>query len=317
MQWLNNGGNMIDINELKQQANGKWPGIMDNLGIDVGSGKHCPCPSCSGTDRFRFDNKDGDGSYFCNGCGAGDGISLIQKVLGLEFIEVVDKINDIVGTVKVAPLKKTNDYDVKKMLNAIWSESKKLTGSDFVSVYLHGRGLLIQPENVRACAECYESDSKTKIPAMVALVTCADGSAGAIHRTYLNGTEKADMEKPKKLTPRLKPLSGGAVRLFPLEYELCKGDTVGVAEGIETAIAATQLWSIPTWAVLGTSMLEAFIPPKGVKRIYIFSDNDANFAGQKAAYTLAHRLILEDFVAIVEVPDRIGDFNNVVKQGIK
>jgi putative DNA primase/helicase len=53
------------------------------------------------------------------------------------------------------------------------------------------------------------------------------------------------------------------------------------------------------------------------KRIYIFSDNDANFAGQKAAYTLAHRLILEDFVAIVEVPDRIGDFNNVVKQGIK
>ena len=49
------------------------------------SGKHGPCPLCGGRDRFRFDDKDGRGTYFCSGCGAGDGVRLAMGITGLSF----------------------------------------------------------------------------------------------------------------------------------------------------------------------------------------------------------------------------------------
>ena len=48
------------------RARGRWREILPQLGIEAGflKGKHCPCPSCGGTDRFRFDNRRQDGDYF-------------------------------------------------------------------------------------------------------------------------------------------------------------------------------------------------------------------------------------------------------------
>jgi len=68
-----------------KEAVGRWPGIFAQLGVDVGTGKHKACPICGGKDRFRFDDKDGEGTYFCNQCGAGDGWNLLQKVIGMNF----------------------------------------------------------------------------------------------------------------------------------------------------------------------------------------------------------------------------------------
>ena len=64
--------------EVIALARGIWPQILIAHGIAEHflSGKHVPCPICSGTDRFRFDNKNGDGTYFCNQCGSGDGFNL-------------------------------------------------------------------------------------------------------------------------------------------------------------------------------------------------------------------------------------------------
>ena len=45
----------MKINEITTQAVGKWQSIFSSLGIDVGNGKHCPCPVCGGKDRFRFE----------------------------------------------------------------------------------------------------------------------------------------------------------------------------------------------------------------------------------------------------------------------
>jgi len=52
----------------------------DTLGVDPVflDGKHHPCILCGGKDRFRFDNKDGSGSYFCSQCGAGTGMQLLM-----------------------------------------------------------------------------------------------------------------------------------------------------------------------------------------------------------------------------------------------
>ena len=64
--------------DVRTAARGRWRGILHSLGMDERSlsGKHCPCPLCGGKDRFRFDDKDGRGTYYCSGCGAGDGVKL-------------------------------------------------------------------------------------------------------------------------------------------------------------------------------------------------------------------------------------------------
>ncbi|OTQ77542.1 hypothetical protein B6D23_11390 [Gilliamella sp. N-W3] len=80
------------INEITTQAVGKWQSIFSSLGIEVGNGKHCPCPVCGGKDRFRFDNKDGRGTYICNQCGSGDGLELIKNYYHCDAKEASSKV---------------------------------------------------------------------------------------------------------------------------------------------------------------------------------------------------------------------------------
>ncbi len=60
---------------------------------------------------------------------------------------------------------------------------------------------------------------------------------------------------------------------------------MGIAEGIETALAAQQILEIPVWAALNASLLAKFQPPSIVEHLIIAADNDA--AGKKAARQLA------------------------------
>ncbi|HBB8935540.1 DUF927 domain-containing protein [Escherichia coli] len=75
--------NRSDFQEIVNQARNKWPQILQCVGINIpDGGKHGPCPACGGKDRFRFDNKGGRGTWFCNQCGHGDGLDLVKNVLG-------------------------------------------------------------------------------------------------------------------------------------------------------------------------------------------------------------------------------------------
>jgi len=306
---------MIDVDSLKLKAKGRWIDIYNHFGIDVGNGKHKPCPSCGGKDRFRCDNKTGIGEYICGQCGAGDGFSLVQKVTGMAFMDVVEEISKIIGDCNIdkdLPKKP----DAKKLLNQVWVSSKKLEGSDPVLKYLHSRKIVVRPDNIRYCPKCYESDTKTEYQAMVAMVQNLDGKPVSLHRTYLKNNKKADILNSKKIMPSVEKLSGSAIRLFKPGDTVFKDSVLGVAEGIETASAASQLFGIATWSVLSTSLMEQFIPPNEYKEIVVFGDNDANFAGQKSAYVLANKLYQKDLLVSVEIPNIVGDWNDVL-MGVK
>ena len=59
-------------------------------------------------------------------------------------------------------------------------------------------------------------------------------------------------------------------------------------------------------------MLAAWQPPPEAKRIIAFGDNDANYAGQAAAYALARRLGSDERVVEVQIPAEVGaDWNDV------
>ena len=76
----------------------RWPWILTRFGIPASAlkGKNCPCPGCGGKDRFRFDNKDGTGSFLCSqGTGdvlAGTGWTLLEHVYGWSFERALEEV---------------------------------------------------------------------------------------------------------------------------------------------------------------------------------------------------------------------------------
>ena len=82
--------------------------------------------------------------------------------------------------------------------------------------------------------------------------------------------------------------------------------TLGIAEGIETALAASQRFGVPIWAATNAVLLEAWVPPEGVERVVIVGDNDASFTGQAAAFGLARRLVQKGLTVEIRIPDQVG-----------
>lgn len=304
---------MLDFEKIKQSAKGKAHSILASLGIDVSDDpkKHTACPICGpgrNSHRFRFENADGRGNWYCSQCKGGDLFSLIMMSLGIDFAEAMRRIADIIGEAEMdtAPAqKKLDDEKKRRLLNELWLEADPIRGDDLVSKYLRGRGIVLTPDDVRFCPKCYESGTERFYPAMLGLVRGMTGKPITIHRTYLSEDgKKADVKSPKKIMPCVGRMQAAAIRLFPP-----KGDLIGIAEGVESAISATQIFDIPTWSVVNTSVMESFVPPEGVRRVVVFGDNDPNFAGAKSAYTLANRLYLKDYIVEVSLPG-LADWND-------
>jgi putative DNA primase/helicase len=120
---------------------------------------------------------------------------------------------------------------------------------------------------------------------MVATLTGPDGRTVALHRTYLTDDGyKADVPIVKKLTQAAGPLGGASIRLASPS-----GGSIGVAEGLESALAASLASGVPTVAAYCANALAGFQWPSGVQRLVIFADADK--AGREAADTLRARAL--------------------------
>ncbi len=289
-------------------AQGKWFGILTSFGIDQSflSGKHGPCPLCNaGKDRFRWDNKENRGTYYCSSCGAGDGLKLAMEYTSLSFKACVSRIDEMCGSIKAQPPKK-KVVPMDKLMR-IGYELKAVTEGDPVHKYLSGRGLKTPGKYLRIHPRMPYWDDRVLLghyPAMVAAYRCAEGKVNTFHVTYLTQEgKKADVPCPKKIMSSM--AKGGAIHLSDA------AEVMGVAEGIETAIAARVLHGVPTWAAVNATALANFEPPAECKRLVVYADNDKSFTGQKYAYDLAHRL--RDRLDVeVMLPAQLGDFADEV-----
>jgi phage/plasmid primase-like uncharacterized protein len=83
-------------------------------------------------------------------------------------------------------------------------------------------------------------------------------------------------------------MHNGAVRLGPA------GDVLGLAEGIETALAAMQLTGVPCWACLGSKRLARVAIPDCVLELHIFADNDepGRLAAEQTTKAHPHRRVV-------------------------
>lgn len=91
--------------EINAAAHGRWREILEACGIpsDILDKKHHPCPSCGGTDRFRFTDGSGSsrgsGVWICNQCKpeGGSPFDLLMDVCGYSLNEAKDKVAALVG----------------------------------------------------------------------------------------------------------------------------------------------------------------------------------------------------------------------------
>ena len=294
-----------------EAATGKWRGILLHVGLDKSflTGRHGPCPMCGGTDRFRWDDKEGSGSFFCSQCGAGKGFDFLKRLKGWDFKTAAREVDSLLGVVATEPPKpKISEQHRRHTLNCLWRAAERLSGSDPVSDYLKSRKALYGALELKFHPSCPKPFGGGSGEAMLARVTSPDGSPASIHRTFL---EKGEGGRIKALMPGDMP-DGASVRLFPP-----KDNKLGIAEGIETAICASQIFDIPVWSAINATNLVKWTPPEGVNEIWVFGDNDATFTGQQAAYTLAKRLVLKHKLSVhVRIPEGVGqDWADEIQKG--
>lgn len=304
----------IDIREL---ARGRWPEILPMLGVEKGllDGTHQACPFCGGKDRFRFTDFEESGMYICNHCGAGSGFDLVMNATSCTFTEAVREIRKLLNG-DSAPARRKAIEDLGKsgrMAEKTWRESKELVAGDAVIDYLKGRGLTRASHSLRSAA-VFDGQSAKSYTSMVAQILGPESEVLGIHVTHLAPDPdraglwcKAKIDNPKKQRKIAGTIKGGSIRLFSPGPSL----ELGLAEGIETAIAVREMFNIACWSVMNTSGMENFEMPGGrPSAIRIFADNDQNHAGMRAAYALANRLAVKDqyFNTFVERPIIIGDY---------
>lgn len=205
--------------------------------------------------------------------------------------------------VRAGPATPDHSHEVARILAGCTS----LAGS-VAERYLHDRGLRDPASpDLMFNADLADFETRRGWPGMVARVRNGAGlPTGGLHRTYLldDGSGKAPVGKKM-----LGPVAGGSVRLWPVSED----GHLGIAEGIETALAAHAIFAIPTWAALSADGLRKWEWPSDTRRVTIFAD--AGDAGKQAAAALADRLDKAGVAITIVSPLHGDDFNDDLRRG--
>lgn len=347
---------------LTGRARGRWPDIMRALApnehllraIEL-SHQYPPsrndrpgpkwftfCPLHGGKSKRAFavyPSFDESGWSVCNSEGSFAGFEMLMRLnawsvqrTGQElgrFLDGADR--NPLPPIRTAPLPRAasksepNPGKNRKELLQWWLEAVPLDHllAEPVRRYFAARGLGAVP--ALPTLRCHPGLQWTeklsqRFPTLLAKFVDARGRGVGLHRTFLTADgAKAPIFEPRLFIKALdETLVGSAVQLFE------PGTVLGIAEGIETALAVYLATGMPMWAATGTALMRSIVVPAHVQRVVIWADYDElSFRrdgtvldpGRDAAQRLAERLRAEHRAVVILPADVLGprgvDWNDV------
>lgn len=295
----------MNVTETVKQACGHWPRILPALGVKVIKNRHQACPVCGGSDRFRFDDKEGRGTWFCNQCGAGDGLKLVEKVFGVSASEAAGKVNAVTGNLSpvspevIAATEAGTEADRKAaaaLAVKLMEKSRPATGN----AYLTHKGF----------------------PALECLTLAATHKTGGV--TYRAGDVVVPLYDDTGALVNLqlinvdglkRTLKGGQVKgaCHIIEGKKQAGKRLWIAEGYATALTVHHLTGETVMVALSSVNLLSLASLARQKhpacQIVLAADRDLNGDGQTKAAAAA-----EACEGIVALPSVFGDWNDAFMQ---
>lgn len=281
--------------------------ILEHFNLPPITGnRHIDCPLCERKKKFRIHSHGNAVCWICV-CGNGGILDLVMQVRGLSFPDAAAAIDKLIG--------RRYKADKKPVCSKLQTFQQKYDSLDpirgsMAEEYLNSRGIYEMPRHsVRFSRHEYDREYDRDFCAMYSVISDEANRPCYIHKTYLDGGRKAGVEKNKKLATI--NASYGSVAIKLCDYD----STLGIAEGIETAQAAAQIYKMPVWATANTAFMKRFKAPVGVEYLIIFADNDCHGAGLAAAFECGHKNVLSNNdVKKVSIrwTDKLGDFCDII-----
>jgi putative DNA primase/helicase len=287
-------------------AKGRWPQLLSALGINVAPhGHHSPCPVCGGKDRFRFDNREGRGTWICNQCGAGDGLNLVERKLDITTKEAAVKVAEILGEVQplavhhdeAAVQQQKDDARQKAAVQAkmLVNAARKAAGN----AYLEKKGwadkevLTLQGNGLRLGGVDFAADDL--------VIPLYDLSGNLVNTQLINGSGEKRM------------LAGGQVTGAAHHFEGNDNTVIWMAEGYATGLTIHELTGETVYVALSANnfphLAECLREKYPDAVLLMAADNDENGTGQKKAKEAAN--LASGKVAL---PVVAGDWNDIFLQ---
>ncbi|TNV00121.1 MULTISPECIES: TOPRIM and DUF927 domain-containing protein [Providencia] len=301
------------IRDVKLKANGQWQNILSNLGAEVPLNTHTACPHCGGKDRFRFDDKDGNGTFICSQCGSGDGLDLVQRVLGGSVTEAAYEVAGMIGIdTRSDNPPAYRSHEVKAQQDALKAQKAESQANE--QIEKHKR---FTARYSRTIANIHRGESdylKAKGFQGVDMVLLADGSL-IIPLLDGNGTITAAQTIKPNGEKRLLLDSTKNGSYYPIN-EPVNVSTVIIAEGLATAMTCHLLNpEAYTVAAIDASNLIHVAKVMRTKypesQIIIAGDNDSKNeinTGKVKAETAAREVS-----GYVSIPPCQGDWNDYLQ----
>ncbi|MDQ1213855.1 phage/plasmid primase, P4 family [Pantoea anthophila] len=294
----------MTVSDAAKAARGQWPRILPALGVKVVKNRHISCPVCGGTDRFRFDDQEGRGTWICNQCGAGDGMDLVKKALSLSLTEAAARVNGLTGSLPpmdgtpVASAGEDNEAAraaAVKQARQLVSTAQQATGN----AYLSRKGW---PEQSCLTLAKPQKIALTAYRAGDLLVPLHDAGGQLVNVQLINAAGEKRTLKGGQVKGACHVLSTGkpAARIW-------------LTEGYATGLTVHNLTGDEVWIALSSVNLLSLAGLAREKHaalpLLIAADRDLNGDGQTKA-----RQAAEASRAAVALPPVFGDWNDAFMQ---
>ena len=286
----------LPATDLQEALRGRWSQVLQELAglrVDQLCNRHQPCPLCGGKDRYRFDDQDGSGSWFCNQCGGkdrlgggGSGLDLLMRLRGWSYRQACQELNRYVAAVGHRPQPhRTSIHGA---------------GSAAIEPAAHHGRPWRQPENPPVDAPppvldqgaiaqwCYRNADGEPLFWIQRLCPRGGGRKAFLHRVWLDGhwhrPSRGDGFSCEWPAPR--PLYG-----LPGLSEWADAPVL-VVEGEATADAAARLFpdhAVVSWANGTNAIGKADWTPLTWRQVTLWPDADG--PGRRAMQQLAQLLV--------------------------